>query len=97
MVKTETQDTLTSLDIFVLVSQKNYLEERALLEGLATPDEYLRQLIREDQQRKAMEELERMLVKAIESDKWIEGTPEHWAKRRAELAAKYGRATTVEP
>ena len=89
MVKTETQDTLTSLDIFVLVSQKSHLEERALLEGLATPDEYLRQLIREDQRRKAMEELEQMLVKAIENDKWIEGTPEHWAAKRVEFAAKY--------
>lgn len=96
MAKTETQDALTSLDIFVLVSQKSYLEERALLEGLATPSEYLRQLIREDQQRKAMEELEETLVKAIENDKWIEGTPGHWAEKKAKLAAQYGHATTVE-
>lgn len=96
-METETQDALTSLNISVLVSQKSYLEERALLEGLAAPSEYLRQLIREDQQRKAQEELERMLVKAIESGKWIEGTPEHWAEKRAELAAKYSRVTKAEP
>lgn len=97
MMETNTPDTLTSLNISVLVSQKHYLEERALLEGLAAPSEYLRQLIREDQQRKAQEELERMLVAAIESDKWIEGTPEHWAEKRVQLAAKYSHATKAEP
>lgn len=96
-MKTETLDTLTNLDISVLVSQKNYLEERASVEGFAAPSEYLRQLIREDQQRKAREELERILVKVIESDKWIEGTPEHWAEKRAQLAAKYGRVMKAEP
>lgn len=96
-MEAETTDVLTSLNISVLVSQKSYLEERALLEGLAAPSEYLRQLIREDQQRKAQEELERMLVKAIESDQWIEGTPEHWAETRAKLIAQYGHATKAEP
>lgn len=88
MMETNVQGSLTTLNISVLVSQKNYLEERALLEGLAIPSEYLRQLIREDQQRKAQEELERKLVATIERDKWIEGTPEHWAEKRAAMAAK---------
>lgn len=35
MREPNTPDALTSLTIFVLVSQKSYLEERALLEGLA--------------------------------------------------------------
>lgn len=37
-----------------------------------------------------------MLVKAIENDKWIEGTPEYWAKKKAELAAKYGHETKAQ-
>jgi hypothetical protein len=37
-----------------------------------------------------------MLVKAIENDKWIEGTPEYWAKKKAEFAAKYGHETKAE-
>jgi antitoxin ParD1/3/4 len=85
----ETQDILTGLNISVLASQKSYLEQQALLAGFADPSDYLRQLIREDQQRKAREELEVLLLKAIESDKWIEGTPEYWARKKAELAAKY--------
>lgn len=93
MMEITTPDMLTSLNIFVLVSQKQHLEEQALLEGLAAPSEYLRQLIREDQQRKAQEELERMLVKAIESDQWIEGTPEHWTKMHAKFTTQYGHAT----
>ena len=86
---TETQDTLTSLNVSVLASQKNYLEQQASLQGLADPSDYLRQLIREDQQRKAQEELEELLLEAIEGDKWIEGTPEYWVQKKAELAAKY--------
>ncbi len=69
MMGTETQDTLTSRNISALISQRNYLEERASLEEFAASSDHLRQLIREDQQRKAQEELERMPVKAIESDK----------------------------
>ncbi len=88
-MKTEMQDTLTSLNIPVLTSQKSYLEQRAALEGLAEPGDYLRQLIRADQQRQAQEELEQLLVNAIESDNWIEGTPEYWAQKKAELVAKY--------
>jgi antitoxin ParD1/3/4 len=95
-MKTETQDTLTSLNISVLASQKSYIEQQASLAGFADPSDYLRQLIRADQQRKAREELEEMLVKAIENDKWIEGTPEYWAKKKEELAAKYGHETKAE-
>ncbi len=88
-MKTETHDTLTTLNIPVLASQKSYLEQRAALEGLAEPGDYLRQIIRADQQRQAQAELEQLLVNAIESDNWIEGTPEYWAQKKAELAAKY--------
>ena len=95
-MKTETQDTLTSLNVSVLASQKSYIEQQALLAGFADPSDYLRQIIRADQQRKTQEELEAMLVKAIETDKWIEGTPEYWAKKKAELAAKYGHEAKAE-
>ena len=93
----EAQETLTSLNISVLVSQKDYLEKQALLEGLGTPSEYLRQLIQEDQRRKAQEELEQMLLHAIESDKWIEGTPEYWAQKRSELAVRRANSTKANP
>lgn len=92
----ETQDTLTTLSISVLTSQKSYIEQQASLAGFADPSDYLRQLIRADQQRKAQEELEEILVKVIENDKWIEGTPEYWAKKKAELAAKYGHEMKAE-
>lgn len=88
-MKTETQDTMTTLSIPLLASQKTYLEQRAASEGLAEPGDYLRQLIRADQQRLAQAELEQLLVNAIERNQWIEGTPEYWAQKKAELAAKY--------
>jgi antitoxin ParD1/3/4 len=91
----ETQDTMTTLSVSVLTSQKNYIEQQASLAGFADPSDYLRQLIRADQQRKAQEELEEMLIKAIENDKWVEGTPEYWAKKKAELIAKYDHETKV--
>ena len=86
-MQTEMSDALTTLNIPVLTSQKSYLEQRAALEGLAEPSDYLRQLIRADQQRKAQEELEQLLVNAIACDNWIEGTPELWAQKKAQLAA----------
>lgn len=90
-METQTMDILTSLNVSVLTSQKKYLEERALQEGLSAPSEYLRQLIHEDQQRKAEKELEEMLATAIENDEWIEGTPEYWATKRVELAVRFGQ------
>ncbi|MGH9854775.1 MAG: ribbon-helix-helix domain-containing protein [Blastocatellia bacterium] len=95
-METETQDTLITLNISVLISQKSYIEQQASLAGFADPSDYLRQLIRADQQRRAQEELEEMLVKAIENDKWIEGTPEYWAKKKVELSTKYGHETKAE-
>ncbi|HEX5081793.1 MAG TPA: type II toxin-antitoxin system ParD family antitoxin [Blastocatellia bacterium] len=92
----ETQDTMTTLSISVLISQKNYIEQQASLAGFADPSDYLRQLIRADQQRKARQELEEMLIKAIEKGKWIEGTPEYWARKKAELTAKYGHETKAK-
>ncbi len=55
------------------------------------PGDYLRRIIRADQQRQAQAELKQLLVNAIESDIWIEGTPEYWAQKKAELAAQYQR------
>jgi antitoxin ParD1/3/4 len=89
-MKAEQNDTLTSMSISVLTSQKSYVEERAVSEGYATPSEYMRQLIREDQKRKEQEKLEAMLLKALERGERIEVTPEYWARKRADLKARYG-------
>lgn len=47
--------------------------------------EYVRDLIRRDQQRQAEERLERLLLEGLESGAPIEVTPEYWEKKRQEL------------
>ncbi|MCC7142213.1 MAG: type II toxin-antitoxin system ParD family antitoxin [Candidatus Eisenbacteria bacterium] len=50
--------------------------------------EYVRDLIRRDQERQAEERLERLLLEGLESGDPIEVTPEYWGRKRRELLAR---------
>ena len=47
--------------------------------------EYIRELIRRDQDRAAQERLERLLLEGLESGNPIDVTPEFWERKKQEL------------
>jgi antitoxin ParD1/3/4 len=82
---------LTSLNISLPRSLKDYVEGRVKEGSFSTPSEYLRSLLREDLRRNAQEKLEAALLEGLSSGKAIEGTPEYWDRKRRQLAERQKR------
>ena len=62
--------------------------------GYNSASEYFRELVRDDQKRKAQEKLEQLLIEGLESGHRITVTPEYMQKKKDELIARHkGRKT----
>lgn len=75
--------TQTSMNISLPETLRQWVEERVTAEGYGTASEYFRALVREDQKRKAAEELDRKLVDAMESGQATEMTAKDWQHIRS--------------
>jgi antitoxin ParD1/3/4 len=64
---------------------KQFVEEQVAAGGYSSPSEYIRELVRSDQKRKAKEALEQTLLAAMEEGDSIEATPEWWAALQTKL------------
>ncbi len=76
---------MTTLSISLPDSMRTFIDQKVAHGGYSTASEYIRQLVREDQNRLAQERLEELLMEGIESGEAIEATPEYWAQKRAML------------
>lgn len=63
---------------------KQFVDERVHAGGYSSVSEYVRELLRADQKRKARDQLEDTLLEAMKSGTEVV-TPEWWAKLRAEI------------
>ncbi len=79
----------TSLNVSLPQDLREYIEVLIKEQGYSTASEYLRELIRNDQRRRAIEKLERLLLEGATSGTPIEVTPEYWKKKRRELARRH--------
>jgi antitoxin ParD1/3/4 len=79
----------TSLNVSLPQDLREYIEALIKEQGYSTASEYLRELIRNDQRRRAVEKLERLLLEGAASGTPIEVTPEYWKKKRRELARRH--------
>lgn len=66
---------------------KLYVEEQVNAGGYSSASEYVRELVRSDQKRKAKEHLEDILLEALKSESELV-TPEWWAKLRKEIRSE---------
>ena len=85
---------LTSLNISLPQSLRDYVEDQVRDSGYSTPSEYVRSLLREDQKRRSQEKLEALLLEGLESGKPIEITPEYWEGKRRQLVQRHNRKKT---
>jgi len=76
------QDTM---NIALPQSLKDYVLEQVAGGGYSTASEYVRELIRADQKRKAREKIEALLLEGLESGEPIEVTDEFWHEKKAKL------------
>ncbi len=67
---------------------KQYIEERISEGGYSTTSEYFRDLVREDQKRRAQEKLEALLLAGLDSPA-KELTPEDWTDLKNRLLERH--------
>ena len=83
--------SMTSLNISLPQTLKDYVEVQVRESGYSTPSEYVRELLREDQRRRSEQKLEALLLEGLRSGNAIEVTPEYLENKRRQLVERYGR------
>ncbi|BAY12275.1 ribbon-helix-helix domain-containing protein [Calothrix sp. NIES-2098] len=79
---------MISINISLSDSMKTFVEEQVIKGGYASISEYLLDLINQDQQRQAQENIEELLIEGLESGDSIEVTDEWWEQKRIYLINK---------
>lgn len=82
---------MSSLNISLPQSLKDYVEDQVATRGYSTPSEYLRELLRLDQKQRAEEKLEALLLEGLNSGDPIEITPEYWERKRTLLIERHNK------
>jgi antitoxin ParD1/3/4 len=85
--------SMTSLNISLPQSLKDYVEQQVESGGYSTPSEYVRELLRRDQDGRSEQKLEALLLAGLNSGEPIEITPEYWEKKRRQFVARNARKT----
>jgi antitoxin ParD1/3/4 len=85
--------SLSSLNISLPQSLKDFVESQVQQHGYSTPSEYVRELLRQDQKRRAEDRLEAMLLDGLQSGDPIEITPDYWEAKRKSLVERHSRKT----
>ena len=75
--------TQTSMNISLPDTLRQWVEDRVAADGYGTASEYFRALVRDDQKRKAREQLDQKLVDALDSGEAKEMTAEDWRHIRS--------------
>ena len=86
---------MASLNISLPQSLKDYVEGQVQAAGYSTPSEYVRELLRQDQQRRAEQKLVALLLEGLNSGDPIEITPEYWENKRRQLIERHARKPGV--
>ena len=80
---------MTSFNVSMPKALKQYIEKQVAGGTYSTPSEYVRELIREDQKRRAKERLESALLEGLNSGPAMEIDADYWASRRKELRERH--------
>ena len=81
----------TSLHISLPSQLRDYIEDRVAKDGYSNPSDYVRELVRRDQERRAKERLDQLLLEGLQSGEAVEVTPGYLAELRGEVEAIIAR------
>jgi antitoxin ParD1/3/4 len=76
---------MTTLNVSLPDTLGEFVQERIAQGGYNTADDYLRELIHEDQRRKAQEKLDSLLQAGLDSGPSTPMTTQDWADIRSEV------------
>jgi len=79
---------MQTMNISLPDPMKQYVEEQVVVGAYSSASEYIRELVRADQKRQAKEQLEQVLLDAINSGDAIEATPEMFEEVRQRIRAR---------
>jgi antitoxin ParD1/3/4 len=79
---------MSTLNISLPEVMKHFVEEQVREGMYASASDYIRALVREDQKRRAQDELEAKLLEALESGDATEMTQEDWAQIRRDALTR---------
>ena len=79
---------MTSLNISLPDSLREWIDTLVARGGYGNASEYVRELIRQDQKRRDEERLDRLLLEGRESGEPVEVTPEFWKRLRQDAVAR---------
>jgi antitoxin ParD1/3/4 len=80
--------TMSTVNISLPEPMKDFVESQVTEGMYGSASDYIRTLIREDQKRKAQEELEKKLLAALDQGHFQEVTPEFFNQLRARITPK---------
>jgi antitoxin ParD1/3/4 len=75
--------SMTSMNVSLPAELKEYAEQQTK-HGYSTPSEYVRELIREDQKRRAKEKLDALLLEGLDSGAGVPMDKKFWSDLKQE-------------
>ena len=82
---------MSTVNISLPDPMKDFIDTQVIQGMYGSVSDYIRTLIREDQQRKAEQELETKLLAALDQGNFQEVTPEFFAQLQARVSGKINR------
>jgi antitoxin ParD1/3/4 len=83
---------MDTMNIALPETMKHFVQERVSEGGYSSVSEYVRELIRADQKRKAEERIDALLLEGLDSGQPVCVTPEYWEEKKRKLTERLGKA-----
>ncbi len=83
---------METMNIALPQAMKHFVQDRVSEGGYSSVSEYVRDLIRTDQRRKAEERIDALLLEGLDSGPPIPVTPEYWEEKKRRLTERLGKA-----
>lgn len=84
---------MDTMNIALPEAMKQFVQDRVSEGGYSSVSEYIRELIRADQRRKAEERIDALLLEGLDSGAAVPVTPEYWDEKKRKLTERLARAT----
>ena len=82
---------METMNIALPESMKDFVQSRVSEGGYSSASEYVRELIRADQRRKAEERIDALLIEGLDSGDPVAVTEDYWERKKQRLAERLGK------
>ena len=83
---------MTTLNISLPESMREFIDRQIAQCGYSTASEYIRHLIRQDQEKAEKKQIEKLLLEGLNSGESVEITDDWWSQKLTELMERLGQS-----